>query len=64
MSQIMVIGGIFIAFVVLWLATRSISRQSHKKHSIQVERENSELRHVVMEMAKEKHHHSRDEHRY
>jgi flagellar biosynthesis/type III secretory pathway M-ring protein FliF/YscJ len=64
MSQITVVIGIVLAFLVLWWVTRHIAKGDRGKQSTAMQRENNELRHVVMEMAKEKHHHSRDEHRH
>ena len=57
MSQFLVIGGIAVAVLLLWRITKRIERRDREKHrqSAAMERENSELRHVVTEMAMEKH---------
>jgi ABC-type nickel/cobalt efflux system permease component RcnA len=53
-----VIGGIIVAFLALWWATRKIKMHERAKDNLSaaMSRENSELRHVVTEMAKERHH--------
>jgi hypothetical protein len=57
-SQIYVIGGIVVAFLALWWATTKIKMRGREKddRSAAMSRENNELRHVVTEMAKERHH--------
>jgi hypothetical protein len=58
-SQMCVIGGIVIAFLALWWTTAKIKMRGREKddRSADMSRENSELRHVVTEMAKERHQH-------
>ena len=58
-SQIYVIGGIVVAFLLLWWATGKIRARERDKDSLSaaMSRESSELRHVVTEMAKERHQH-------
>jgi hypothetical protein len=58
-SQMYVIGGIVVAFLLLWWSTAKIKMRGREKddRSAAMLRENSELRHVVTEMAKERHQH-------
>jgi hypothetical protein len=57
MSQALVAGGIIVAFFALWWTTRRIGRRDREKHeqSEAIWQENTELRRVVTEMAKERH---------
>ena len=63
MPQILVAGGLVTVFLMLWFST---SRIGHRKKSTQaqlMQRENLELRHVVTEMAKERHSQQSDDRR-
>ena len=56
-SQIYVIGGIVVAFLALWWTTTKIKMGGLEKgdRSAATSRENRELRHVITEMARDKH---------
>lgn len=54
-SQMYVIGGIAVAFLALWWLTAKIGRRETNNRSAAMSRENNQLRHVVTEMAKERH---------
>lgn len=58
-SQMYAIGGIVVASLLLWWATARIKIRGRDKddRSAAISCENSELRHVVTEMAKERHQH-------
>jgi hypothetical protein len=56
MSQMIVIGGIIAAVLLLWwVTTRAANRGRKNKNPTAMQRENTALRHIVSEMAKEKH---------
>ncbi len=62
MDQILVAGGIGFFLLVLWWIThriRSRDRESSRR-SAAMQQENSQLRHVVTEMAMEKHRNGAD----
>jgi hypothetical protein len=64
MPQIVVAGGIIVAFLALWWITNRIGYRDRKKNTkALMQQENSELRHIVMEMAKERHSLQNDNHR-